>query len=467
MTPATETSEQTRSKRVEMIVRQLEGLPTLPTVAARLLKVTTAKDSSFKDIVSLIESDQSLTAKVLALTRRAHLGLGKSVTTVEKAVVMMGLEAVRNAVLSIQVFEAFGPKDGVAPEDQFDRLEFWKHSLAVACAAQLIVENQLGSKLEPDDAFVCGLLHDIGKVVFDACLPKSFVRVVKIAESNRASIADVERRILGLDHASIGKKLAQQWQLPETITYAIWLHHHKSSMLPEHIKHRELIDVIYLADLMAREQRIGFSGNFVFVERSAPLAKQLRLSPESYDKILLELRKRMSERASLIGLDQLTPEELYHQTLQRANTELGRLNQSLMVINRKLKARTRYFDAINEVNRRLRPDMPIADMLEQVGQCLQKALGVPNLVVYRLNRESGYLEAAQGAAETADIQLFELGGDLPPLPDLPEDAATLCSLAAWQKARVEADGMLPQPLPERRIAPPRVGAADGNAVQRW
>lgn len=425
MVTATMDTDQTRAKRVELIIRQLDSLPTLPVVATRLLKATTAERSSLKEIVSLIESDQSLTAKILTLTRRAHLGLGNSVTTVEKAVVMMGLDAVRNAILSIQVFETFGPK-GSRDEGDFDRLEFWKHSLAVACGAQLIAEQLPKSLLlDPDEAFVCGLLHDLGKVVLDNCLPKSFARVVKIAETNRSSIADVERRVLGIDHAAIGKKLADQWQLPEKVSNAIWLHHHKSSQLPEHIGHRTLIDVMYLADLIAREQRIGFSGNFILVDRSIDLAGQLDIDENAYQKILLELRKRMSQRAELIGLDQLNTDDLYLQALRVANTELGRLNESMTGKNHKLKSRARYFDAINELHHWLRPGMATAEMIEHIARAIRSGLALPAVIVYRQDEKNRFLEAAFIHKETTATQLFELPIRSEPLPDLSTNSLLL------------------------------------------
>jgi putative nucleotidyltransferase with HDIG domain len=410
-------SDQARSKRVEMIVRQLETLPTLPVVATKLLKATTAKDSSIKEVISLIQSDQSLTARILGLTRKSHLGLSDTVGTIEKAVVMIGFEAVRNAVLSIQVFEAFGVKDKkkdsdkTDPKDPFDRQEFWKHCLAVACGAQLIVEhlpNNPKMKLDPDEVFVCGLLHDLGKVALDTCLPKSFARVVEIAVNNRTSIADVERRILGLDHASIGKRLAEHWLLPEPVVNTIWLHHHKSGSLPEKIKHRELIDIIYLADLIAREQRIGFSGNFIFGDRSEPLALRMGIKPAGYEKILLELRKRMGDRAQLIGLDEISSEELYQQALQAANAELGRLNQSLTLSNRKFKSRSRYFEAINLLHQKLSPTMPVVEMLEHMACSARIALDIPAVIVFRQDNENHFLETAFADQTEPQAKLFEL-----------------------------------------------------------
>ena len=400
-----------RSKKVELIVRQLEGLPTLPVVAARVFQAATSEDASVRDIVALIENDQSLTAKILSMTRKTHLGLGKSVATVQKAVVLMGLEAIKNAVLSIQVYEAFGPDSQQGGDaGGFDRLEFWKHCLAVASAAQLLAERIPDFNIDPNEAFVCGLLHDVGKVVFDTCLPKSFARVVQIARTSRVNIADVERRILGLDHAAIGKKLAEHWQLPQTVLHSIWLHHHKSAILPTNIPYRELIDVVHLADLIAREQRVGFSGNFIFIDQSESLARELGVSSESYQELVMDLPKLMGERAAVIGLDSFSTEEIYQRALQGANGELGRLNQSLTVINRKLQSRNRCFDAINMLNRQLRPGMPIVETLEHIASAIRKGLDLPGVVVYRDDTEHGFLEAAFCDEQTTSSEMFQVSG---------------------------------------------------------
>ena len=138
--------------RAELILSQLEQLPTLPSVAVLVLQTANSPDSGAADLAALIETDQALTTKVLSLVRRAHLGAGREITTVAQAVVMLGLAAIRNAVLSVQVYEMFAAAEP-GDESALDRTEFWKHSLAVACAAQLIArrsgnggENRCGIK---------------------------------------------------------------------------------------------------------------------------------------------------------------------------------------------------------------------------------------------------------------------------------------------------------------------------------
>jgi len=140
--------QDSQAERVELILSQLEQLPTLPAVAIRVLQTTTSPDSDAADVVSLIRTDQSLTAKVLSLVRRSNVATVREVTDLSQAVVLLGFSAVRNAVLSVQVFETFGVRR-LEGEDALNRAEFWKHSLAVACTSQLIAQ-ELSGDVSPD-----------------------------------------------------------------------------------------------------------------------------------------------------------------------------------------------------------------------------------------------------------------------------------------------------------------------------
>ncbi len=157
---------------------------------------------------------------------------------------LLGFEAVRNAVLAVSVFETFASSN--SHPTQFSREEFWKHSVAVACCAELLTEaihaahgRDIG--FTPSEAFVCGLLHDLGKVALDAILPKSFARVVEAADLLRGNIADVERMVIGLDHMVVGKRLAERWELPQIIREAIWLHGQLPEALPATVKYPRMI----------------------------------------------------------------------------------------------------------------------------------------------------------------------------------------------------------------------------------
>src|SRR5688572_16868427 len=321
-------SSDLREKRVELILQQLEELPTLPAVAVKVLELTGSDDSSAKDVVAVIQNDPPLTARILQLVHRADVGVRGEVTSVARAVMLLGFEAVRSAVLAVSVFDTF-TKAKDSPHSGFDRDEFWKHSVAVACCAALLAQNsgagappassssnqqdergrgahatqtQATQKVDASEAFVCGLLHDVGKIALDAVLPKSFAKVVEAADLLRGNIADVERQVIGLDHMVVGKRLAEKWQLPAMIRDCIWLHGQIPSALPANVRNPRIVNLVTLADLLVREQHLGYSGNYVFAPSRQSLIDAVGVTPDAVQSIMQQLVEYIEPRARALGL---------------------------------------------------------------------------------------------------------------------------------------------------------------------
>ncbi len=367
-----------QTERVELILSQLEQLPTLPAVAVRVLQATTSAETDASDVVALIRADQSLTAKVLSLVQCSSVGAARNVTDLSRAVVLLGFSAVRNAVLSIQVFETIGacPSSG---EDALNRTEFWKHSLAVACASQLIARESK-SGVQPDEAFVCGLLHDLGKVALDVCLPKSYARIVKETELRQACICDVEKKLLGLDHTVAGKRLAKRWKLPEAVVECIWLHHQPPQTLPASLKAPKQVQIVHLADHIVRRQRIGYSGYSQKGDITA-LAAELGIGPDALEHITSAIAPEVEEHCGLVGLTELTSADLYADALGGANKELALLNSNLTSANRRLEVRSRCFDALQEFHGSLSAQDTLLDVCRVGAVCAKSALGLQREVV--------------------------------------------------------------------------------------
>lgn len=348
--------------QVELILSQIETLPTLPPIAARLLEMTTGDRHGTGDIAALVESDQSLSARILSLLRKSDLGA--RVDTIDRAVVLLGSDAVRNLVLGVQVFEAFG-RDGDGGAGRFDRVGFWRHSLAVGCAARLMAEKRRaniaakrgarsgGPAARPEEAFLGALLHDLGKVVFDACFPKSYERVIEKVESRRVDIADVEREVFGVDHAVAGHRLALHWKLPPFVAECMWLHHQAAELTPTRIGYPDHVLLVQAADRLVRQMHLGYSGNHGQDSPAAELFEAVGLGPELVDEVMRDLPEAIEARAELLGLHQVTSRELLHETLVRTNAELARVNAALALANRRLEQRSRALDAITTVNRSL------------------------------------------------------------------------------------------------------------------
>ena len=330
--------------RVELILSHLDQLPTLPAVAARLLAVTTSGESSVRDAVEVIESDGAMTAAVLRMIRRADIGAPHEAMTVAKAVALLGFNTVRNLVLSVQVYESLAP-DGDGCAASATRAELWKHALAVACTAEQLA-RRVGRTRAGGEAFVCGLLHDVGKIALDASLPKSYARVIDRVDRRRECICDVERAVLGLDHTVAGRRLLARWQLPDTIVDCAWLHHQAHDSLPSSVTDPALVQIVHLADNLVRRQRIGYSGYQHLADVDA-LADGLGIKHADLTTIAEQLPDRMEPFFEFLGLGELDGRRLYAASLAKANKELGQVNLELQESNRRLQTRSAVFEAVN------------------------------------------------------------------------------------------------------------------------
>jgi len=234
-------------KRVE----RLEGLPTLPSVASKLISMTQSLKTSATEVGELISKDQALTTRVLKLVNSAYYGFPKQITTVNHAVVILGFSRVKNIVLAASVF---GIKSGKGPQ-RFDAVAFWRHCLGTAvCARTLSKELHRG---EQEEAFVCGLLHDIGKVVLAQVSPGEYDQALELAEQKSCLIRDAEMEVFGLDHAEVGSWLVERWKLPPGVQTAIQRHHSPRDTR----KDRDTAFVVHLADIFARGLQVGSGGD--------------------------------------------------------------------------------------------------------------------------------------------------------------------------------------------------------------
>ncbi|MBN1435615.1 MAG: HDOD domain-containing protein [Sedimentisphaerales bacterium] len=383
-------SEQAKSKRIELILQQLNMLPTLPAVAARLLQVTVRSNSQASEVVRLIESDASLASKIVSMATRGGTGLKRQAVSVSKAVVLLGFDAVRNAVLSIKVFETLCDSDENR-QSELDPRGLWKFSLAVGCGAKLLAEK-IDRHIDPEEAFLCGLLHNMGKLALLAALPKSYARVVQITENTLADIADIEQRVLGVDHCIAGKRLAERWQLPEAVVETVWLYQEGLGTLPEAVKNRRLVEIVHVAEALARQQRLGYSGNHRIGENAADLAEQLGCDRNTFEKISLQLCESISERAMMVGIDAVEPASLYHEALGEANSELARLNNRLQNQNRQLQLRSCYFALLNQLSEGLSNCRTVQNTCDLIAGIWQRHIGGRACAVTALSADGSIFE---------------------------------------------------------------------------
>jgi signal transduction histidine kinase/HD-like signal output (HDOD) protein len=395
------TQQNARARQIELILQQVDTLPTLSPIAARLLQITSPVDADLDEIVQLIETDPAMTGKILGLCRRADRGLGDRITTVRRAVVMLGLEAVQSAVLSVTVYELMehaattagrdmdGP-EGVlphGPEHAFDRVGFWKHCVAVAAASELIAESHGRLGVAPEEAFVAGLLHALGKMALDLILPRAYRRVLGLAERRRIGSAGAERDVLGIDHHTAGRRLAEHWCLPHALQDVMWLYGQPASTLPD-LPHKRLIGVVSVALVLCRSLHLGWSGDFSTPRPVAGMCHEYGIDAVLVDDIVPRLHDAVASRCKLLGVDDQTPPQLLMQSIAVANRQLSRLNGLLQARARQSQRQSRVLDAITSFHSAWQPGRSVGDAAAAIVRSASNLLG-PGLYAVLFQARSG------------------------------------------------------------------------------
>ncbi len=240
------------AQRLRRVTEKIIGLPTLPTIITQLIGLLGNPKSSARQVAQLISTDQALTAKILKVANSAFYGFPREIATVQLAIVVLGFEQVKNLSLSVAVLKRFSKG---TEHRLFDRQRFWDHAIACGVAGRLLA-RKFQPKME-GEAFVAGVLHDIGKLILIEYFAEEFSQALELAEAEEMSIAEAEEQVLGVTHADVGGWLAEKWNLPPALVQAIAFHHHPCE--PE--EPGELVRFVHLANALVRHHQIGFSGD--------------------------------------------------------------------------------------------------------------------------------------------------------------------------------------------------------------
>ena len=207
--------------RIRTLVGEVDGLPSVPTVYLQLLEEMKSPETNFKAVGSLIARDVAMTAKILQLVNSAFFGFYRSITSIDHAVGILGMKMIRSLVLSVKVFSQFD--SGKAQLFQVDRL--MNHSVATGALARMIARAQCKDAALADDAFMGGMMHDVGKLVLAERASEAYTRVINHAREQGMSVRQAEREVLGLSHEDVGAYLLAHWGLPPVIIDAAAYHH--------------------------------------------------------------------------------------------------------------------------------------------------------------------------------------------------------------------------------------------------
>jgi len=220
---------------------RIDDLPTLPVIAMEVNKMLQDYDISIDKLSKTIEKDQSMVPKILKLVNSAFFGFRAKISDINRAVIVLGFNTIRNAIVSISIINAFSKKDIL---EGFDIAEFWTHSIGVAVTSKHLAK--MTGMNRPEDCFTGGLLHDIGKVVLVQYLQDFFKKVWTSAKENNLSFYDAEKKEIPIAHPRIGGYLTKKWQLPAGLVDSVRFHHTPTKSAKDY----DLLVIIHAADII-------------------------------------------------------------------------------------------------------------------------------------------------------------------------------------------------------------------------
>jgi len=237
------------------INRFIQSMPPLPVTVSKILEITKNPNVDAKELNSVISLDPVLTGKVLKLINSAYYSLPNQITSIVRAIVMLGINTVKNLALSTSIVTTISNKNNF---NALDMDGFWRHSICAGVMAKTFAKRQGIDIKKLEEYFVAGLLHDIGKIPINSQMPDNYIKVMAYAQQKKCSLYQAELKLLGITHSDIGFQIAKQWRLNPNLSSAI-LYHHKLNEADENLK--KFVATISLANIVTNKAEIGFSGN--------------------------------------------------------------------------------------------------------------------------------------------------------------------------------------------------------------
>lgn len=242
-------------RRLLLLHSHIDKMPPLSPTVSKVLALCNNRETSPVELNKVVSIDPVLTGNVLKLINSAYYGMSQKISSVVRAITMLGINTVRNLLLSTAVLSTLGKKDNF---NSLDSAGFWEHSLATGVTAKLIALRHSVPMDQVESYFIAGLLHDIGKIPLNNRFPDEYLTAMTLAEETGLTLFVSEGQTFGLDHTDIGKLIADKWRLGADISDTIDFHHATAEYAGEH---KSIVCVVSLADYFVNSLKIGYSGN--------------------------------------------------------------------------------------------------------------------------------------------------------------------------------------------------------------
>ena len=316
-------------EQIKQIFSEQNELLSLPQTLSEVLRVVRDESSSAQDLANVLMHDPALTAKVLRIVNSPYYGAKREVSSVSQAVITLGTRQVTALALSSSLYNL-----ACKWESSIDQVRFWRHSLETAIGSRIIAEKVKYANVE--EAFVAGLLHDLGTLILEKTYSEQFARIQKNCKDGE-SLIDLEEEAWGTNHAKVGQFLLEQWNLPDSICTAVG--HHHDLFAPETTNpDLQLPQIVCLSNLIS-QFNIADEPRMVLLmeaENREIIQTNMEINGSALKEIQKDLFSATVREAKFLEIEIGTPEEL----LEEANRMLFAQYltvENLLGENRKLR----------------------------------------------------------------------------------------------------------------------------------
>ena len=292
------TEKMDAQSKLEKLLGRAKEVKAMPFGVSRTLEVSEEEASGAPDMAQVIETDPAISAMVLKRANSAHYAGQKRTVSAKDAVVRIGFSETRNLVMGLAVIKNF---DSDTKSLGFQRGEFWEHSLAVGSIAKILANKT--KTIDPGLAFVAGLIHDVGKLIFDEYMTREFEKAIEASGTNGIRLDRAEREMFEINHTEVGQALLEKWRFPDLMA-DVALYHNSPKDIDVKLdpEYRPLLKLIYVANALAKAFRIGDSGDQMLYPITDQFMQDLQLQDGLPDDLAEQVQDAVNEFREFLSI---------------------------------------------------------------------------------------------------------------------------------------------------------------------
>ena len=277
----------------DKILKSIKNIPAFPAVAMKVVALMDSPNYSIMDVADLVKYDQAITANILRICNSAYFGLRHKVVTINDAVMRLGQQNIVRAVQAAGASTFYKKAKGYGLEAN----KLWEHSVGVALMTQILSKRIF--KCEDAKLYTTALLHDIGKVIMGEFVDESFPQIHDLVSKEGISFLDAEEKIIGINHADLGGRMASQWNFPKDMMDAIIYHHRPDLMQDEGNSGAWLV---YLADQACIMMGIGLGSDGLAYKGLSEVITKFKLRQRDFEECIMLMLEDLDRAKEVLGM---------------------------------------------------------------------------------------------------------------------------------------------------------------------